>query len=138
MNKQTLLSTLWVFLSVNYIFCDVFTLMYSEELQKIIAGKAGEIEITQSFLLVSAIIMEMSMIMILLSRLLKFQLNKWLNIVIPLLLLCFQAGSLIVDTNTLHYWFFSIIEIVTCISIFLIALGWKNPRKSVKSALSAF
>ena len=27
-DKKTLLSTLWILLTLNFIFCDVFTLMY--------------------------------------------------------------------------------------------------------------
>jgi len=38
MDKKTLLSTLWIFLTVNFIFCDVFTLMNSEDLKNLLKG----------------------------------------------------------------------------------------------------
>jgi Na+-driven multidrug efflux pump len=75
-NRKKLLSTIWIFLTVNFIFCDVFTLMYSEDLKQLLSGKVGEIELTQEFLLIFAIIMEIPMLMIVLSRVLNYKLNR--------------------------------------------------------------
>jgi hypothetical protein len=82
-NKKTntILSTLWIFLTVNFIFCDVFTLMHAEDLRNILNGKIGDIEITQEFLLAFAVIMEIPMIMIVLSKFLRYKLNRVLNLV---------------------------------------------------------
>lgn len=123
--KQTL-SLLWIFLTLNYIFCDVFTLMYSEELKMILTGKMGDMEITQPFLLTFAFIMEIPMVMILLSRFLKYKTNRFLNIIFGVLLTLVQAGSLFADSNTMHYIFFSIIEISTSVCIVVYAWQWKE------------
>ena len=126
MDKKTLLSTLWIFLTVNFIFCDVFTLMHSEDLKNLLNGSVDGMQMTQEFLLSFAIMMEIPMLMILLSRLLKYKLNRILNLIFGGLFAVIQIWSLTVGDITLHYWFFSIIEIITCISIFWIALKWKN------------
>ena len=126
MDKRILLSTLWIFLTVNYIFCDVFTLMYSEELKQILIGKVGDMEITQSFLLTFAVIMEIPMVMIFLSRILKFNINRVLNIIAGIILTIIQTGSLFAGTPSLHYIFFSIIEIATTLFIVWFALKWKD------------
>jgi hypothetical protein len=126
MKREQLLSLLWIFLTVNFIFCDVFTLMYSEELRKILSGKIGEMEITQEFLLTFALIMEIPMLMIILSRVVKRKINRILNVVFGLLLIIVQAGSLTADDNSLHYIFFSIVEISTLIAIVWLAIGWKD------------
>ncbi|MGD1894942.1 MAG: DUF6326 family protein [Cyclobacteriaceae bacterium] len=125
-NTKVLLSTIWIFLTVNFIFCDVFTLMYSEDLQQILNGKAGEIELTQEFLLLFAIIMEISMMMIVLSRLLTYKLNRILNLIFGLILVLVQLGSLLADDNSLHYIFFSIIEVTALLCIVWLAWHWKN------------
>lgn len=127
-HPKQVLSLLWIFLTLNYIFCDVFTLMYSEELKMILSGKMGDMEITQHFLLAFAFIMEISMVMILLSRFLKYKINRWLNIIFGVLLTLVQAGSLFADSNTLHYIFFSIIEISTSSFIVIYALRWKETK----------
>ena len=51
MNKKVLFSTLWIFVTVNYIFCDVFTLFHSESLKQLMTGEMGGMEINQLFLL---------------------------------------------------------------------------------------
>jgi hypothetical protein len=100
--------------------------MYSEELRKILSGKIGEMEITQEFLLTFALIMEIPMLMIILSRVVKRKINRILNVVFGLLLIIVQAGSLTADDNSLHYIFFSIVEISTLIAIVWLAIGWKD------------
>ena len=125
-NTKALLSTIWVFLTVNFIFCDVFTLMYSEDLRQILNGKAGDVELTQEFLLSFAIIMEIPMVMSLLSRVLSYKLNRILNIAFGVLLVLVQLGSLFADDNSLHYIFFSIIEVSTLLYIVWLAWHWKN------------
>ncbi len=125
-NPKKTLSVLWIFLTLNFIFCDVFTLMYSEELQQILSGKMGETVIDQPFLLVFAFLMEIPMAMILLSRFLPYRLNRWLNIVAGVLLTFVQVGSLFVGKPTLHYVFFSLIETAAASFIVWLALRWKN------------
>ena len=124
MGKKEILSILWIFVTVNYIFCDVFTLMFSEELKQILSGTVGTVIINQSFLLTFAIIMEIPMAMIFLSRFLIFRINRPLNIIAGLVLTTIQAGSLFVGTPTMHYLFFSIIEIATTIAIVWFAWKW--------------
>ncbi|HAA15604.1 MAG TPA: hypothetical protein DCE41_29405 [Cytophagales bacterium] len=128
MKKEHLLSALWIFLTLNFIFCDVFTLMYSVELKKILTGQMGEITITQEFLLAFALMMEIPMLMILLSWIQKPKLNRILNIAFGMLLFLVQSGSLLADTNSLHYLFFSSVELGTLAVIMGIAIAWKPAR----------
>jgi hypothetical protein len=127
MKRKTLLSTLWIFLTVNFIFCDVFSLMHSKDLQGFLEGRAGDIELTQEFLLSFAIIMEIPMLMILVNRILNYRLNRMLNIIFGAILLIVQLWSLTTGDNSLHYLFFSIVEILTLIIIVWIAWNW-NPN----------
>jgi len=124
--RRGLLSVLWIFLTVNYIFCDVFTLMYSPELKQIMNGSIGGIEITQGFLLSFALIMELAMVMIVLSKYLPYPVNRLSNIVVALLLAVVQGGSLFFGESTMHYKFFSIVEIATHISIIYFAATWQR------------
>ncbi len=120
-----MLSTLWIFLTVNFIFCDVFTLMHSADLRQILEGKVGDMELTQGFLLAFAVIMEIPMIMIVLSRILRHKINRILNIIFGIFLLVIQAWSLTTGEVSLHYIFFSIVEILTCTLIVWKAWNWK-------------
>ncbi|MFC2129779.1 DUF6326 family protein [Bacteroidota bacterium] len=129
MDKKILLSTLWIFVTVNYIFCDVFTLFYAPDLKQFLSGYAGGMELTQGFLLTFAIVMEFAMVMIVLSRVLKYSLNRWFNIIGGIAFTLIQAGTLLSGDFTMHYFFFSLIEVSTTLYIFWLAWNWKNPEK---------
>jgi hypothetical protein len=126
-DKKVILSTLWIFVTLNYIYCDVFTLMNPEDLKQIISGTGGSIPMTQGFLLGAAILMEIPIAMIILSRVLKFKANRLANIIAGSIMTLAQCMSLFVGTGpTLHYVFFSIIEI-SCTS-FIVWYAWTWPK----------
>ena len=126
-NRKAILSTLWVFVTVNYIFCDVLSLMYPEDLKQIMSGTVGSIQLTQRFLLGTALFMELPFALILLSRVLKYKANRMVNIIAGLIMTVIQIMSLFVGTaSTLHYVFFSIIEIA-CTS-FIVWYAWVWPK----------
>jgi hypothetical protein len=130
-NRKTLLSMLWVFLTVNYIFCDVFTLHHAESLQSFLTGEAGGMKITEEFLLYFAFIMQIPMIMILLSRYLVYRPNKYLNIIAAIITGTIQSVTLYMG-GTLHYIFFSLIEISVAVLIIYIAVTWKEKIVSLQ------
>ena len=119
------LFTLWIFVTVNYIFCDIFTLFYSENLKQLMSGAMGGMDITETFLFAFSVIMELPMLMIVLSRLLPYKFNRLANIAVGIFMTLVQTATLFGD-NMLHYFFFSIIEITTTIIIVWIAIRWKN------------
>ena len=101
----------------------MFTLFYPESLNQLIAGEMGGMEITQIFLLSFAVLMELTMVMIVLSRILSYKLNRLSNIVVGLIMTFIQAATLFSDDNTLHYIFFSFVEIGT--TVFIVYYAWK-------------
>ena len=126
-NPKILLSTLWLFATVNYMFCDIFTLFHSESLKQLMSGEMGGMIISQTFLLGFAILMEIVMVMIVLSRFLPYKANRSLNIIIGLLMTFVQGSTLFTADNTLHYIFFSIVEIST--TIFIVYYAWNLKEK---------
>ena len=128
MNKKVLFSTLWIFVTVNYIFCDVFTLFHSESLKQLMTGEMGGMEINQSILLSFSILMEMPMVMIVLSRILPYKSNRLANIIVALIMTLVQAATLFTDDNTLHYIFFSIVEVGTTSFILYSAWNWTESK----------
>ena len=128
MNKKVLFSTLWIFVTMNYIFCDVFTLFHSESLKQLMTGEMGGMKINQSFLLSFSILMEMPMVMIVLSRILPYKSNRLANIIVALIMTLVQAATLFTDDNILHYIFFSIIEVGTTSFILYSAWNWVESK----------
>ena len=125
-NREQLLSVLWIFLTVNYIYCDVFTMHLAPYLKAFLSGDVGGMKITEEFLLMFAFIMQVPLIMIVLSRYLTFKLNKYLNIITGIFTTSVQAFTLTMGGSTLHYKFFSTIEIFTGLLIVYLAFTWKS------------
>ena len=125
-NRKVILSTLWIFVTVNYIFCDVITLMNPEDLKEILSGTVGSLQMTPWFLLGVAIFLEIPFVLILLSRVLKYRANRLSNIIGGTIMTVIQGMSLFVGTAlTPHYVFFSIIEIACTLFIVWYAWTWK-------------
>ena len=124
-DRKTLLSTLWIFLTVNYIYCDVFSLHDAKMLQACLTGEVGSMTITEEFLLTFAFIMQIPMIMILLSRYLTYKVNRYLNIVAATITGSIQSVTVYMG-GTLYYMFFSFFEISTAIFILFLAVTWKK------------
>ena len=128
-DRKAVLSTLWIFLVANYIYCDVFSHMDPAALKELITGTIGSIQVTQGFLLTAAIMMEIPIAMIILSRVLKYRANRWANIIAGAIMAAIQVGTMNMGTPpTLHYLFYSAIEIACNLFIVWYAWNWTNPE----------
>src|SRR6266516_4356256 len=78
-DRRVILSTLWIFVTLNYIYCDVVGLMDPELLRQFLTGNVNGIHMTQGFLLGAGILLEIPIAMVLLSRVLKYRANRWAN-----------------------------------------------------------
>ena len=124
-NLKTILSTLWIVVMLNMIFADILTLYIPEFLQEILT-ESTPVQITQELMLAMAFIIEIPIVMIFLSRVLKYKANRWVNIIASVITILFVVigGSL-----TLHYIFFAAIEVL-CLSL-IIWYAWKWPKQEV-------
>ena len=136
-NRQAILSTLWIFVVLNYLYCDIVSLMDSELLRQYLAGNVGGMEINQGFLLAAGLLMEISIAMVLLSRVLKQRANRWANIIAGTITTTVQLLTLFVNTPTMYYAFFSIIEIATTAFIVWYAWTWRQSESSVDYEIAA-
>jgi hypothetical protein len=120
------LSTLWIFLMFNMVFADIFSFMYPGFLKQIVAGSVVDgTQITPEFLLIAAIVTEISIAMVFLSRLLKYGVNRWVNIIGGVITILWVIGG---GSTTLHYIFFATIEIICALFIIWNAWKWLNPE----------
>lgn len=124
--KNELLSYLWLFALLNYLYCDVVGIMDSSLLKQYLTGHVNGMEISSSFLFAASILMEIPIAMMLISKFASFEFNKWSNLVAGSVMTIVQTSTLVMGTPTAYYIFFSIIEIATTISICYISYNWKN------------
>ena len=132
-SMKTKLSTLWLFATLNYLYCDVVTLMDPDLLKKFLAGNVGGLDITQGFLLAAGILVEIPIAMVLLSRVLNHAANRWANVSAGAIMTAVQLASLFAKTPAAYYVFFSVIEIATTGVIVFLAWRW-NGEEGVRAA----
>ena len=117
MDRKTLLSTLWVFATLNYVYADVVNLF----------DKAGTLHLSQVFLLGASVLVEIPIAMTLLSRILSDRASRWTCILAGAVMTVIQIATLFIGTPTYYYVFFSIIEIATTAMIVWLAWTWVPP-----------
>ena len=108
----TRLSTLWVVVMFNMVFADILTFIKPGALQELWAGQAG-VQVTPGLLLVFAILLEIPIAMIFVSRILKPGPNRWANTVAAVITTAFVVGG---GSLTPHYVFFATVE-VACMAL---------------------
>lgn len=122
-----LLSKLWIFLSLNYILCDLLSNMEMSVLRMLLEGNIGGIPMTEGFLLFAGISLEIPFIMVILATILPFKANRITNMAAAIILIIYQLGSFFFGSDvTLHYMFFSAVEILGNVLIIVLALKWKR------------
>jgi len=129
-SKKELLSVLWIFVTLNYLYCDLIGLMDSSLLKQYLTGKVEGMEINETFLLYAGILMEIPIAMVLLSRILKRKANAIANIFAGSVKTLAMVASLFVGTFTSYYLFFAVIEIATTVFIVGYSIQWFRQKSS--------
>jgi hypothetical protein len=128
-NKKAFLSTIWIFVTLNYLYCDLIGLMDSTLLKQYLSGSIDGIDINEQFLLYASFLMELPIAMVLLSKILKKKLNCWFNITAGSIKTLVMIATLFIGTTTSYYMFFACIEITTTIFIVGFAINWLNEKE---------
>ncbi len=122
-----LMSKIWVFLSLSYIYCDVLSNMESPVLRMLLEGNIDGIPMTQGFLLLAGISLQIPFVMVILATILPYRANKVTNIAAAIIMIIYQLVSFFMGSDiTLHYIYFSAVVILGSIAITVLALRWKK------------
>ena len=122
MDTRVVFSTLWIVVVVNIAMADIFSFMMD-----LMAGNtSAEVQIPAAGMLLLAIIMEIPIAMIFLSRRLKYRANRWANVIASGITTAFVivGGSL-----DLVYAFFATVEILCMAFIVWRTLKWTIPEE---------
>ncbi len=123
-DKKVILSTLWIYLSVNYIYCDHLGIMEPDVFKGLLTAHIGAMEVTPQFLLAAALLLQIPFVMIVLSRLLNHKSNRLTNIIAGLLMIVVQLGTMGMGASpSLVYLFYSVIEIIC--NLIIVWTAWK-------------
>jgi hypothetical protein len=122
-DRKTVLSTLWIFAMLNYLYADVFTLFFKSGAQETtFAMPAGAV-------LMFAVLMETAIAMVLVSRLLPYGVNRWANIVAGVIHTALATWATFGDAAPApHAVFFATIEAACTLFIIWYAWTWRSPE----------
>jgi len=131
MDIRERISVLWIVVMMSMIFADILGFMLPEVLNDIMTGNTP-FKITQEIMLVFAILLEIPIAMIFLSRVLKYKANRWANIIASVITILFVIGG---GSPYLHYYFFATIEVVCMLVIIWYSWKWNSPEGSSENKI---
>ncbi|MDA3935512.1 MAG: DUF6326 family protein [Actinomycetota bacterium] len=127
----TRVSALWIVVMFTMVFADIVGMMMPGVLEAMSAGDVG-VPVTQGLLLVFAILIEIPIAMIFVSRILKPVANRWANTVAAVVTTVFVVGG---GSPYLHYYFFATVE-VACMALIVWSV-WSRRNSNAAAAQPA-
>jgi hypothetical protein len=120
-DRKAVLSTLWIFAMLNYLYADVFTLFFNP------AAQDATFTMPAGAVLMFAVLMETAIAMVLLSRVLKYGLNRWVNIVVGVIHTALASWATFGEAAPApHAAFFATIEVACTLFIIWYAWTWRG------------
>jgi len=128
-NIKIKLSVLWVTVMFLFAYVDIMGRYQPGHIEDVIAGKMGPFPTTQVALLAAITLMAIPSLMVFLSIALKPKVNRWANIIVGILFIVVQLGSLFIGGAWVYYIFGSIVEVV--LLSLIVVYAWKWPKQEV-------
>ena len=123
LNSKTVLSTLWIVVMINMLKADILSLYIPGSVEEAAKTAASTGTPISQLMLGAAIMMEISIVMIILSRQLPYNVNRWVNIIVSLITIAFVVGG---GVGYPHYIFIATVEVICLLLIIGIAWKWHN------------
>lgn len=123
LDTKVLLSTLWIVVMINMLKADIlsgFIPAMAEELAGTSVGTGASIP---QLMLFGAIMGQLGIAMIILSRVLKYEINRWVNIVVGIVNIAYIWGGM---TTYPHYIFIATVETLCLLLIVWFAWKWRD------------
>ena len=123
LDTKVLLSTLWIVVMINMLKADILSLFIpamAEELARTSVSTGASIP---QLMLFGAIMGQLGIAMIILSRVLKYGINRWVNIVAGIVTIAYIWVGM---TTYPHYIFIATVETLCLLLIVWFAWKWRN------------
>jgi hypothetical protein len=118
-DTKTKLSVLWVVVMINMIYADIFSIII-ELVNKNTLDIPGEVKTVMA---IAAIVTNIPIMMIFLSRVLAYKVNRIVNVVAAILTIIYVIGG---GDLAPHYLIIASIEITLLILIIVVSLKWQK------------
>ena len=122
-DKKTILSILWVFVMFCIAYADIIGFIEPGTLEKIINGNVG-FTLTPVIIVMISLIQALPIAMIVISRLFRRGVNRWLNIAVSVLTLLYVLGG--GNWESASYLVFATVEVASILVIIWQAWTWRS------------
>ena len=126
-NVKIKLSALWATLMFFYVYADILGFYTSGNVEQVMSGEIGGIQLTEGFLFAMAIWMAIPSIMVFLSLTLKADANRWVNIIVGIVSIVVLGATFFVGEFSIRYTFQAIVEGV--LIVLIVWNAWKWPEQ---------
>ena len=128
--RGTTIATLWLFAILNTLFRDIHELVVASTIEQILAGRMNGNPVTEEALFAGAFAVELVLLAMLLSRILKPAHARTVNLVVaPIAML----GTFIVPPVDMDDHFFAVVVLATFTAIFALAWTWQTQPQDLGS-----
>jgi hypothetical protein len=124
-DTKVLLSTLWIVVMINMAYADILSLHIPGTLEEVAKTSVSAGAPIPQLMLGGSIMLEIPIAMIFLSRVLKYKLNRWTNIIASVITVAYVIGGGIPYP---HYIFIATIEVVCMLLIVWFSWQWTHPE----------
>lgn len=123
LDKKVLLSTLWIVIMLNMLKADILSLFIPGAAEEVARTSASAGASIPQLMLIGAIMGNIGIAMIILSRVLKYGLNRRLNIAMGVVTIAYIWGG---AASYPHYIFIAAVETICLLLIIGFAWTWRN------------
>lgn len=121
-DTKVLLSSLWIVVMINMLKADILSLNIPDAAEEVARTSASAGASIPQLMLVGAVMGQIGIAMIVLSRVLKYDINRWANIIVGIITIAYIWGGM---SSYPHYIFIASVE--TLCLLLIIGFAWKWP-----------
>lgn len=129
-DKKVLLSTLWIMVMINMLQADILSLIIPGAAEEVARTSANAGASIPQLMLIGAIMGNLPIAMIVLSRVLKYGINRRVNIGASIVTIAYIWGGM---ASYPHYIFIAAVETLCLLLIIGFAWPWRNPDSQTES-----
>lgn len=122
-DMKVLLSTLWIVVMINMLKADILSLFIPGVAEEVARTSASTGASIPQLMLTGAVLGQLGISMIILSRVLKYKINRWVNIAVAIVTIAYIWGGM---ASYPHYIFIAIVETLCLLLIIGFAWTWRN------------
>jgi hypothetical protein len=126
-DTKLIIMSAWIAVMCLYIYCDIYSLYRPGQIDSMMKGKMGFLDVSQMSLFWAGVLMAIPSLMIFISPLATARVCRIINLLISPIYFLVNIGNLVAETWG-YYYLLGLLELGMVIIIFIIALRW--PRQS--------